>query len=136
VEKVWKKSGSAVECPTIEVFFDHSPLKSDPVHFVDASSVVLSLDCRRDDARLHALSNPLLSASPTVELHRFEEVINGRDYRIEVSSVGIGKWRAQVARVPGGSAATMPFYGSTPREAAGQLSRWLSLAHGKPVPQL
>ena len=45
--------------------------------------------------------------------------------RIEVSNVGVNKWRAQIARVPGGSAATMPFYGSTPVEAAGQLSRWL-----------
>ena len=71
-----------------------------------------------------------------MELHRFEETINGREYRIEVSPVGIGKWRAQVARVPGGSAATMPFYGSTPKEAAAQLSRWLSLAHGNPRPQL
>jgi hypothetical protein len=71
-----------------------------------------------------------------VNLHRFQEVINGREYRIEVSPVGTGKWRAQLARIPGGSAATMPFYGSTPGEAAGQLSRWLSLAHGRPRPQL
>jgi len=69
-------------------------------------------------------------------LHRFDEVINGREYRIEVSSVGPGKWRAQIARVPGGSAATMPFYGSTPDEAASQLSRWLALAHGRVRPQL
>ena len=68
--------------------------------------------------------------------HRFQEVINGREYRIEVSPVGSGKWRAQLARVPGGSAATMPFYGTTPKEAAGQLSRWLSLAHGNVRPQL
>ena len=120
----------------LKFFLYHSALKSAPVHFVDASSMVLSLDCRRNEARLHALSNPLQSSSPTVELHRFEETINGREYRIEVSSVGIGKWRAQVARVPGGSTATMPFYGTTPKEAAGQLSRWLSLAHGNPRPQL
>ena len=68
--------------------------------------------------------------------HRFQEVINGREYRIEVSPVGSGKWRAQLARMPGGSAATMPFYGSTPKEAAGQLSRWLLLAHGNVRPQL
>jgi hypothetical protein len=71
-----------------------------------------------------------------VNLHRFQEVINGREYRIEVSPVGSGKWRAQLARLPGGSAATMPFYGSTPVEAAGQLSRWLALAHGSTRPQL
>lgn len=79
--------------------------------------------------------NPLCPA-PLLTLHRFDEVINGREYRIEVSSVGPGKWRAQIARVPGGSAATMPFYGSTPDEAASQLSRWLALAHGRVRPQL
>ena len=60
-----------------------------------------------------------------MNVHRFEENINGRDYLIEVSSVGADKWRAQIARLPGGSAALMPFYGKTPDEAAGQLSRWL-----------
>ena len=72
-----------------------------------------------------------------VNVHTYDETINGREYRIEVSSVGANKWRAQIARVPGGSTATMPFYGSTPVEAAGQLSRWLCLAHGQKVrPQL
>lgn len=65
-------------------------------------------------------------------MHRFDEVINGREYRIEVSSVGLDKWRAQIARTPGGSAALMPFYGRTPDEAAQHLSRWLALAHGQP----
>lgn len=63
-------------------------------------------------------------------MHQFAENINGRDYVIEVSSVGLDKWRAQIARVPGGSAALMPFYGKTPDEAAEQLSRWLALLHG------
>ncbi len=68
-------------------------------------------------------------------MHLFEEVINGREYLIEVSSVGRGKWRAQIARIPGGSAALMPFYGTTPDEAALHLSRWLALATGQPRPQ-
>lgn len=71
-----------------------------------------------------------LGGADNVNVHRFEENINGRDYLIEVSSVGVDKWRAQIARLPGGSAALMPFYGKTPVEAAGQLSRWLALAHG------
>ena len=75
-------------------------------------------------------------ATSPVNVHRFEEVINGREFKIEVSAVAPDKWRAQIARVPGGSAATMPFYGKTPHEAAGQLSRWLSLAHGTSRPQL
>jgi hypothetical protein len=71
-----------------------------------------------------------------VNVHRFEEVINGREYLIEVSSVGLNKWRAQIARLPGGSAALMPFYGKTPGEAAQQLSHWLTIAHGQGRPRL
>jgi hypothetical protein len=135
VENVWKNRGFVVEVPTHNFFSMHSILKFSGVHSVDAPSMVLSLVCPLQDARLQALSNTLFRA-PTVKLHRFEEVINGREYRIEVSPVGVGRWRAQLARLPGGSAATMPFYGTTPDEAAGQLSRWLSLAHGNPRPQL
>jgi hypothetical protein len=64
-------------------------------------------------------------------MHHFEQIINGREYRIEVSAVGLDKWRAQLAKTPGGSRALMPFYGRTPDEAALHLSRWLSLAHGR-----
>lgn len=101
--------------------------------------MVLSLDRRRDDATLQRavrLQLTLYRRISPVNVHRFEEVINGREFKIEVSAVGPDKWRAQIARVPGGSAATMPFYGKTPHEAAGQLSRWLSLAHGTSRPQL
>jgi hypothetical protein len=62
-------------------------------------------------------------------IHRFEERINGREYKIEVSRVGAEKWRAQIVRLPGGSGALMPFYGTTPDEAARHLSRWLAIAH-------
>ena len=65
-----------------------------------------------------------------MNVHRLKETINGREYLIEVSNVGIDKWRAQIRRTPGGSCALMPFYGSTPDEAAGQLSRWLAIASG------
>jgi hypothetical protein len=66
-----------------------------------------------------------------VNVHRFEETINGRPYLIEVSSVGLDKWRAQIRRTPGGSGALMPFYGKTPDEAASQLTRWLTLANAR-----
>src|SRR4051812_20994155 len=99
--------------------------------------MVLSLVYRRDEARLHALSDVIVHPStPTVTVHRFEEVINGRQFKIEVLPVAPDKWRAQLARIPGGSAATMPFYGKTPHEAAGHLSRWLCLAHGNGARQL
>ena len=136
MEKMCNERESVVEVPTIHIFLFRFLRQTAALHCVDASSIVLSLDCRREEARLHALSNPLTVPAITVNVHRFDEVINGREYRIEVLSVGVGKWRAQLSRIPGGSAATMPFYGSTPDEAAGQLSRWLSLAHGKPRPQL
>ncbi|MEX2270559.1 MAG: hypothetical protein WD690_03770 [Vicinamibacterales bacterium] len=56
----------------------------------------------------------------------FEETINGRAYLIEVSAVGRDRWRAQIVRTPGGSAALMPFYGISPDEAANLLSAWLT----------
>jgi hypothetical protein len=71
-----------------------------------------------------------------VNPHRYEETINGRAYQIEVSNVGRDKWRAQIARRPGGSTAMMPFYGSTPDEAAEHLSRWLSIVNGQPRSEL
>ncbi len=107
------------------------------VHSVDAPSLVLSLDCRVRHARLQrAVGLALTPIDANVNVHRFEEVINGREFKIEVSPVAPDKWRAQLARLPGGSAATMPFYGKTPHEAAGQLSRWLYLAHGNARRQL
>lgn len=63
---------------------------------------------------------------------RIEQTINGRAYRIEVSALAHDKFRAEIARVSGGSRAMMPFYGRTADEAVAHLSRWLTLAHGQP----
>ena len=85
------------------------------------------------------LELPLVTRSfidTNVNVHRYEENINGRAYLIEVSSVGTNKWRAQIKRTPGGSGAMMPFYGKTPDEAAGELSKWLSIANGRPRTQV
>lgn len=62
---------------------------------------------------------------------QFEEVIGGRTVRIEVSRVTghPGQWRAQLQRAAGVPTAMMPFYGSTPDEAAKSLSRWLTLLY-------
>jgi tartrate dehydratase alpha subunit/fumarate hydratase class I-like protein len=68
-----------------------------------------------------------------VIVHRFDETINGREYRIEVSAVASDKWRAQIARAGGGSRAMMPFYGRTPDEAAQHLSHWLTINHVRKV---
>ena len=66
-----------------------------------------------------------------MNVQRRKETINGREYLIEVSNVGLDKWRAQIRRTPGGSCAMMPFYGATPDEAADQLSRWLGIVNGQ-----
>ena len=70
-----------------------------------------------------------------VTVQRFDETINGREYKIEVSAVG-KKWRAQIARAPGGSRAMMPFYGATPDEAVQHLSSWLTLNCVRRPPQV
>jgi len=43
--------------------------------------------------------------------------------------VSQSRWRAQIARLPGMPTSMMPFYGTTPEEAATQLSRWLALVY-------
>ena len=63
-----------------------------------------------------------------VNTQRFEHCIAGRNYVIEVLPVTATRWRAQIARLPGGRAALMPFYGTTAQEAATQLSGWLTRA--------
>jgi hypothetical protein len=63
-----------------------------------------------------------------VTVHRFEETIGGRAYQIEVTPAS-DRWRAQLRRGPGMPTAMMPFYGSTPDEAARLLLKWLTLAH-------
>ncbi|HXH06973.1 MAG TPA: hypothetical protein VNI83_10320 [Vicinamibacterales bacterium] len=63
-----------------------------------------------------------------VTVHRFERIIAGREFLIEVRAVG-DRWRAHLVRAAGGSTALMPFYGATPDEAARQLDAWLARAH-------
>lgn len=70
-----------------------------------------------------------------MNVQRFDETINGRAYRIEVSAVG-KKFRAQIARAPGGSRAMMPFYGETPDEAVHHLSSWLALNRAPNPPRV
>lgn len=64
-----------------------------------------------------------------VNVHRYEERIAGRTYLIEVRPVSQTRWRAQIARLPGLPSSMMPFYGATPEQAAGELSRWLALVY-------
>jgi hypothetical protein len=68
-----------------------------------------------------------LQATSLVNPVRINEVINGRPYVIEVSLVARDRWRAQLSR-KGATTALMPFYGSTPDEAAQHLTSWLTRA--------
>ncbi len=69
----------------------------------------------------------------SMDVQRFEKVIGGQIYVIETAPVRADRWRAQIARRPGVPSALMPFYGSTPLEAAAMLTRWLALAHRVPI---
>ena len=60
---------------------------------------------------------------------RFERIIAGRNYLIEVAQVDEMRWRANILKLPGVPAAMMPFYGATPDEAAANLTEWLDRAH-------
>src|ERR1700730_9117028 len=65
----------------------------------------------------------------SIAVHRFEELIGGHPYLIEVAAVADDRWRACIVRIPGGPIALMPFYGPTPDEAARRLRQWLIRAH-------
>ncbi|HEV2984199.1 MAG TPA: hypothetical protein VGX46_07415 [Vicinamibacterales bacterium] len=67
----------------------------------------------------------------TGAVHRFEECIAGRVYQIEVAAVTKDRWRAYIVRIPGVPTALMPFYGTTPAEAASLLCQWLTRAHAR-----
>lgn len=64
-------------------------------------------------------------------MHRYEESIAGRHYLIEVAAVSEDRWRANIVRIPGVPTALMPFYGSTPKEAARLLCDWLTRAYAR-----
>ncbi len=59
---------------------------------------------------------------------RITQTIHGRSYVIEVHAVAADRWRAQIARPPGGMSSLMPFYGRTPEDAATLLAGWLDRA--------
>ncbi len=75
-----------------------------------------------------AADPPTKRLSPFVT-HRYEEHIAGRTYFIEVQPISQSRWRAQIARLPGMPTSMMPFYGSTPEQAAQELSRWLTMVY-------
>jgi hypothetical protein len=71
----------------------------------------------------------IFRTSVSHDVHRFEQLIAGRPYMIEVAAVTKDRWRACIVRLPGVPTALMPFYGRTPDEAAQHLSAWLTRAY-------
>jgi IS1 family transposase len=65
----------------------------------------------------------------TTTARRFQELIAGHPYLIEVVPVSQDRWRAYIVRIPGVPNAMMPFYGQTADEAAAQLRQWLTRAY-------
>ena len=58
---------------------------------------------------------------------RYERLIAGRTYVIDVTLGSTGRWRAELARLPGMPTSLMPFYGATPEDAAHAIANWLSM---------
>ena len=60
------------------------------------------------------------------EFRSFTQTVNGRTVVIEAQTVDQNRWRARIARVPGGTTAVMPFYGATADVAVQRLTGWLT----------
>ena len=85
---------------------------------------------RRAAYNSHPLTpNNFAQHTVTADVHRFQESIAGLNYLIEVRAVSPDRWRAYIVRIPGVPTALMPFYGTTPADAAQQLCDWLTRAH-------
>jgi hypothetical protein len=74
---------------------------------------------------------PLSGFYVPISVLRFQESIAGFPYVIEVAAVDNDRWRANIVRMPGIPTALMPFYGTTPDQAADQLRQWLTRAHDR-----
>ena len=114
-----------------KLFSRRLPSRDDPAGSC-ARVFVLRFACLSRETTYNAQrsANPIVFADTvTTAVHRFEECIGGRPYLIEVAPVSDDRWRAYIVRLPGVPTALMPFYGSTPVEAARQLSDWLTRAY-------
>ena len=129
VEKLWMNSEKPVERATTKYFFAQIARESartcNRVH-IRTSFRLIHFWKRVEFALL--LISQFFKKYPTVR-HRFERIIAGRRYLIEVAQVDDKRWRANILKLPGVPAAMMPFYGTTPDEAATHLTDWLEGAH-------
>jgi hypothetical protein len=115
-----------------KIFYRRKYRESGPIAIVRRPSRLASLVCAATKRKITATSDRHFRQEIVAAgVHRFEELIAGRAYLIEVSAVAKDRWRAHIVRVPGVPTALMPFYGTTPDEAARQLSEWLTRAHAR-----
>ncbi len=130
VQNLWINRAFPVDVSTAPCFFALMPEKVRSTGTMSAPSYGASLVSIRAKRRIALVSNsPSALITVTAAVHRFEESIGGRPYVIEVAAVEEDRWRAYIVRLPGVPTALMPFYGSTPVEAAHLLSQWLTRAH-------
>ena len=112
-------------------FFFGSPCEKKPAARKMWTRLRRSLRLTRAAARVefNALHKRQLIPHVIAAVHRYQEIIGGRSYLIEVKNVSPDRWRAYIVRLPGVPTALMPFYGRTPAEAAKNLSDWLTRAY-------
>jgi len=118
-----------VERTTPEFFSFQNSTRIESIVRNRAHSYFVSLDRILVPRRISATSPTKNFQNRFIVRHRFERVIGGRRYLIEVAPVDDKRWRANILKQPGVPAAMMPFYGETPDEAALHLTNWLVLAH-------
>jgi hypothetical protein len=131
VQNLWTNGEFPVDGRTRKKFFDKVFENNRATMNVDAPSWFASLDARCKPRRITSPNNRFYPSNVTAAVHRFEEIIGGRPYLIEVKAVSPDRWRAYIVRIPGVPTALMPFYGRTPDEAAHQLSDWLTRAYAR-----
>ena len=129
MENLWMDGANPVENPTRKKKFGRDARETRGWSRVHESSRFASLD-RREQLRRISSRFTFPGHQTYVTVHRFHQTIGGRAYHIEVTPVS-NRWRAQLSRTPGLPTAMMPFYGTTPDEAAGLLTKWLALAHSR-----
>ena len=115
-----------------EFFFTASGLNPERTHTRGADSRASSLALSAGVIRICALLVHTPTPKTLVTPIRITQTIHGRSYVIEVRAVAQDRWRAQITRTPTGMTSLMPFYGTTPDEAAQQLAGWLTRAGGGP----
>jgi hypothetical protein len=131
VEKLWTSGAFPVEGLTREIIFNRMIQQSGAFGTVHRPSRPASLVCGSAMRKITRNPQQKIVTNVNSAVHRFEESIAGRAYLIEVAAVATDRWRACIVKVPGVPTALMPFYGSTPAEAAALLSAWLTRAHGQ-----